>query len=56
MLLLIFRSMILVDAEHWYADDGKLTKTFCEQTETAKFDPEECCACDEAKYKVLYPV
>lgn len=45
--------MVLVDSEHWYADDGKLTLTFCEQQQdNAKFDPTECCACDEAKYKV----
>lgn len=45
--------MILVDSEHWYADDGNLTKTFCEQAEdNTRFDPEDCCACDEAKYKV----
>lgn len=47
--------MVLVDSEHWYADDGKLTKTFCEQSENAiSYDPEECCACDEAKYKVAF--
>lgn len=46
--------MVLVDSEHWYADDGQLTKTFCEQIENpTKFDPDECCACDEAKYKVI---
>lgn len=47
--------MVLVDSEHWYADEGALTKTFCEQTEdSVKYDPEECCACDEAKYKVTH--
>lgn len=49
-----FRAMVLEDSQHWYADDGKLSKTFCEQTENdIKYDPEECCACDEAKYKVI---
>lgn len=50
----MIRAMVLVDSEHWYVDDGTLTKTFCEQTEDhTKIDPDECCACDEAKYKVI---
>lgn len=45
--------MVLEDSQHWYADDGQLSKRFCEQTENdVRYDPEECCACDEAKYKV----
>lgn len=45
--------MVLEDASHWYADDGELSKTVCEQTEKdRKFDQEDCCACDEAKYSV----
>lgn len=46
--------MVLEDARHWYADDGQLTKKICEQSENeVKFDPDDCCACDEAKYKVI---
>lgn len=49
------RAMVFVDEYNWYADDGKLSKTICELTEKL---PEtsptaECCACDQAKYKVL---
>lgn len=45
--------MVTVDHQHWYADDGNLTKQICEQTDNdIKHDPEDCCACDEAKYKV----
>lgn len=45
--------MILEDSQHWYADDGGLSKTFCEQTEKdVKYDEEDCCACEEAKYSV----
>lgn len=45
--------MVLENHQRWYADDGQLTKQICEQTERdVKFDPEDCCACDEAKYKV----
>lgn len=39
-------------------DDGGLTKTLCEeQTESLDEQPEvleECCACDEAKYEVIF--
>lgn len=48
-----FRAMVLEDSEHWYAEEGRLSYTICEQTEADRAsDPEECCACDEAKYKV----
>lgn len=48
-----FKAMVLEDATHWYADEGNLTKTFCEQTEKdIKFDESDCCSCDEAKYSV----
>ncbi|KRT84807.1 hypothetical protein AMK59_501 [Oryctes borbonicus] len=50
-----FRAMVLEDEHHWYADDGALSKTFCEQTERdVKFDAEDCCACDEAKYTMIF--
>lgn len=47
--------MVFVDEYNWYADDGQLSRTICELTEKL---PEtsstaECCACDQAKYKVL---
>lgn len=49
----VFRAMVLEDSNHWYADDGHLSKTFCERTDKdKKFDSEDCCACDEAKYSV----
>lgn len=45
--------MVLEDSQHWYADDGLLSKTFCELSDNnAKYNPQDCCACDEAKYKV----
>lgn len=44
---------MLIDNLQWYADDGELSKTFCEETgKDARYDEDECCACDEAKYKV----
>lgn len=45
--------MVLEDVDHWYAEDGKLSKTFCEQTDDIKFDEQDCCSCDEAKYNVI---
>lgn len=48
-----FKAMVLEDKHHWFADEGTLTKTFCEQTEKdIRFDENDCCACDEAKYSV----
>lgn len=45
--------MVLENAEHWYADDGGLSRTFCERTDKdIKFDENDCCACEEAKYSV----
>ncbi|XP_022913341.1 spondin-1 [Onthophagus taurus] len=50
-----FRAMVLEDSKRWFADEGKLSKTFCEQTENdLKFNPDDCCACDEAKYNLIF--
>ncbi|KAB0799833.1 hypothetical protein PPYR_07713 [Photinus pyralis] len=50
-----FRAMVLEDAERWFAEDGALSRTVCEQTESdKKFDPDDCCACDEAKYSLIF--
>lgn len=48
-----FRSMVLEDSTHWFADEDRLSKTFCEQTDKdLKLDDNDCCSCDEAKYSV----
>lgn len=50
-----FRAMVLEDADHWYSDDGRLSKTFCEQTDNdIKFEEQDCCSCDEAKYSLIF--
>ncbi|XP_023024840.1 extracellular matrix protein f-spondin [Leptinotarsa decemlineata] len=51
-----FKAMIFEDSDHWYSEDGKLTKTLCEQKEDdVQFDNEkDCCACDEAKYNIIF--
>ncbi|GLV35646.1 fat-spondin [Carabus blaptoides fortunei] len=52
---LTFRSMVLQDSRNWFADEGQLSKTICEQTaKDTKFDEQDCCACDEAKYNVIF--
>lgn len=50
----IFTAMVLVNNVRWYAEDGALTKTFCEvaPAEVGGLNVDECCACDEAKYSV----
>lgn len=51
--------MVLVDNDTWFADDGMLSKVFCEfgkrpnDEEHVEENYKECCTCDEAKYTVL---
>lgn len=50
-----FRAMIFQDSTHWYADDERLSKTLCEFTDSdVKYDENDCCACDEAKYSLIF--
>ncbi|KAK5643865.1 hypothetical protein RI129_007710 [Pyrocoelia pectoralis] len=50
-----FRAMVLEDATRWFADDGDLSRTVCEQVEgDKKYDANDCCACDEAKYSLIF--
>ncbi|XP_015782127.1 spondin-1-like isoform X2 [Tetranychus urticae] len=54
----VFKATVVESSDTWFMDDGALTKHFCpeesesldEQTEIL----EECCACDEAKYEVIF--
>lgn len=50
----IFTAMVLENNVRWYAEDGGLTKTFCEISprDLEDQDVDRCCACDEAKYSV----
>uniref|UniRef100_A0A1B6CP24 Spondin-1 n=1 Tax=Clastoptera arizonana TaxID=38151 RepID=A0A1B6CP24_9HEMI len=51
----VLRSMVYIDGYRWYADDGQLSLTICEVTETTvKPKSVQCCACDEAKYKLIF--
>lgn len=50
----IFTAMVLESPSRWFAEDGQLSRTFCEMSakETEELDELRCCSCDEAKYKV----
>ncbi|XP_057657573.1 spondin-1 [Diorhabda carinulata] len=49
-----FRAMVLENADTWFSEDGKLTKTFCEQKDEDVQYEDDCCACDEAKYNLVF--
>lgn len=50
--------MVLEDESLWFAEEGALGRTLCElvmphaHEEVTDDEPKECCACDDAKYKV----
>lgn len=48
--------MVVERKDVWYMDDGGLTYTFCEDDSPMGTVPvvEPCCACDEAKYEVIF--
>lgn len=41
--------MVYENASRWFAEDGQLTRRVCEDTSLQASD---CCACDDAKYRV----
>jgi hypothetical protein len=48
-------AMVYENKDSWFADDGQLTKTICQEKPTAKkINDDECCACDEAKYNFIF--
>ncbi|XP_017766480.1 PREDICTED: spondin-1 [Eufriesea mexicana] len=51
----VFTAMVLENNVRWYAEDGGLTKTFCEMAtdEAETLQEDKCCACDEAKYSLV---
>ncbi|KAK4887775.1 hypothetical protein RN001_004046 [Aquatica leii] len=50
-----FRAMLLEESSRWFADDGHLSKTVCEQSDNdRRLNPDDCCACDEAKYNLIF--
>ncbi|CAB3235618.1 unnamed protein product [Arctia plantaginis] len=47
----LLKAMIFENSSRWYAEDGQLTKRVCEDTSLLN---SECCACDAAKYKMVF--
>ncbi|XP_022697449.1 spondin-1-like [Varroa jacobsoni] len=54
----IFSATVIESPETWFADDNELTKELCpEEREDEDVQPPllaECCACDEAKYELIF--
>lgn len=47
----LLKAMVYENASRWFAEDGQLTKRVCEDTSLYASD---CCACDHAKYKMVF--
>ncbi|XP_072941725.1 spondin-1 [Epargyreus clarus] len=47
----LIKAMVFESASRWFAEDGQLTRRVCEDTALAAPD---CCACDDAKYKLVF--
>ena len=51
--------MLYLISSTWSMDDGRLSLTLCEEKvdeEEVNIIHEECCACEEAKYEVMFQV
>lgn len=52
------KATIVESMDVWYSEEGDLVKTLCEETtDSTEVQPEileECCACQEAKYEVVF--
>ncbi|XP_052132160.1 spondin-1 [Frankliniella occidentalis] len=53
-----FKAMVQEDEALWFAEEGALGVTLCDLVAVpeaaAESDTQECCACDEAKYKFIF--
>lgn len=47
----LIKAMVYENESRWFAEDGQLTKRVCEDTSVSG---PECCACDDAKYKMVF--
>lgn len=58
VLFFVLRALIIFSDDSWYMDDGSLSKEFCEQqSESLDGQPDildKCCACNEAKYEIIF--
>lgn len=48
----LIKALVFENPRKWYAEDGQLTKRICEDTSGGGVP--ECCACDDAKYKMIF--
>ncbi|KAL4704184.1 hypothetical protein ACJJTC_000054 [Scirpophaga incertulas] len=47
----LLKAMVYENESRWFAEDGQLTRRVCEDTSLSAAD---CCACDDAKYKMVF--
>ncbi|XP_037968120.2 spondin-1 [Plutella xylostella] len=47
----LLKAMVYENGRRWFAEDGQLTRRVCEDTSVSMPD---CCACDDAKYKMVF--
>ncbi|GBP54115.1 Spondin-1 [Eumeta japonica] len=47
----LIKAMIMESPERWFAEDGQLTRRVCEDTSASA---PGCCACDDARYKMVF--
>ncbi|XP_022237771.1 spondin-1-like isoform X2 [Limulus polyphemus] len=54
----VFKATVIENQKKWYMDDGGLTHVLCEEKNESLEEQtttlEYCCACDEAKYEVIF--
>lgn len=54
----VFKGTVIESSDIWFSEDGDLTKVLCEETtDSSETQPEvltDCCACQEAKYEVIF--
>jgi len=52
-----FKATVLEEGDSWSMDDGRLTLSLCEERvdeEEVNIINDKCCACEEAKYEVMF--
>ncbi|XP_039746457.1 spondin-1 isoform X1 [Pararge aegeria] len=47
----LFKAMVYENESSWFAQDGQLSKRLCEDAAASAPD---CCACDDAKYRMVF--
>lgn len=47
----VLKAMVYENASRWFAEDGQLSRRVCED---ASLSAPDCCACDDAKYRMVF--